>query len=166
MSGEAAPFDLLIRGGLVVDGTGTPPITREVAIRDGRIAALDPPSPRAREVLDAEGCWVTPGFIDPHTHLDAQLCWDASGVTGPIGTFDASIVVDADRIDETLGGTFSSCLPLTLDMPFVSTDTARVASSRIWSRRVTSVGTAIAVPEVPGHGVDFAPDAIDRYRVD
>jgi len=72
--------DLILRDGLVVDGTGSAPYLADVAIDAGRIAAVVPTDKRAalqaKESFDARGCWVTPGFVDPHTHLDAQLCWD------------------------------------------------------------------------------------------
>ena len=72
--------ELVIRGGTVVDGTGAAASRGDVLIRDGRIAAVGDVSPGSgSEVLDASDCWVTPGFIDPHTHLDAQLCWDPTG---------------------------------------------------------------------------------------
>lgn len=68
-------FDLLIKNGLVFDGAGNPPARVDVAIKDGvvqRIAAnLD--GAGATKVVDAEGCWVTPGFVDLHTHYDAEL---------------------------------------------------------------------------------------------
>ncbi|MEZ4333117.1 MAG: amidohydrolase family protein [Myxococcota bacterium] len=71
--------DLVLRGGQLVDGSGGPARVGDLAISGGRIAAIGPVAARGREELDASGCWVTPGFVDPHTHLDAQLCWDPSG---------------------------------------------------------------------------------------
>jgi N-acyl-D-aspartate/D-glutamate deacylase len=68
--------DLVIRGGLVVDGTGGPPVEADVAVDGGRVVAVgDGLSGRAE--LDAAGCVVAPGFIDVHTHYDAQVTWDA-----------------------------------------------------------------------------------------
>jgi len=69
-------FDLVIRGGTIVDGTGGPERLGDLAIRDGRIAAIGRVSGSARRVLDAEGAAVAPGFIDVHTHYDAQVFWD------------------------------------------------------------------------------------------
>ena len=69
-------YDLIIRNGTIVDGSGLPAFTADVAVHDGRVAKIGRIAGDARETLDATGKVVAPGFIDPHTHFDAQLLWD------------------------------------------------------------------------------------------
>lgn len=72
-------YDLIIRNGVVVDGSGLPRYRADVAIAQGRIAAIGKLNGSAKETIDAEGHIVAPGFIDGHTHMDAQIFWDALG---------------------------------------------------------------------------------------
>ena len=69
-------FDLLIKGGLVVDGTGAKPRAADVGVADGRVAAVGKLDGQAKRTIDADGCVVTPGFIDHHTHYDGQVTFD------------------------------------------------------------------------------------------
>jgi N-acyl-D-aspartate/D-glutamate deacylase len=68
--------DLLIKNGTVIDGTGAPGRTADVAIAGGKITEIGKITDGANRVVDADGLVVAPGFIDPHTHYDAQICWD------------------------------------------------------------------------------------------
>lgn len=70
-------FDLKITGGFVVDGTGAPKVSANVGVKDGRIVEVGACDGPATETFDAEGCIVTPGFTDIHTHYDGQVSWDA-----------------------------------------------------------------------------------------
>jgi N-acyl-D-aspartate/D-glutamate deacylase len=69
-------FDLLIQNATVVDGTASPPFKADVAVHAGKIAAIGDNLGAARSTLDAQGAWLTPGFIDIHTHYDGQATWD------------------------------------------------------------------------------------------
>ncbi len=72
-------YDVLIKNGMVVDGSGGAGYAADVAIQDGKIAKLGRVNAKAKRTIDAEGHVVTPGFVDGHTHMDAQVFWDPIG---------------------------------------------------------------------------------------
>src|SRR3546814_12940425 len=89
-------YDLVIRGGTVVDGSGGEPFVADVAVEGDRIVAVGSHIGAGREENDAAGKIVTPGFVDVHTHYDGQATWDremapaswsglTTGVMGNVG---------------------------------------------------------------------------------
>jgi len=71
-------YDLVIKNGIVVDGTGAKRYQADVAIADGKVAEIGKVTEGAKRTIDAHGLVVAPGFVDPHTHYDAQICWDGA----------------------------------------------------------------------------------------
>src|SRR6266478_7763750 len=69
-------YDLLIKNGRVIDGSGTPAFRGDVAVRNGKIAEIGKLRGAATRTIDADGLVVAPGFIDTHCHYDAQVTWD------------------------------------------------------------------------------------------
>ena len=72
-----ADYQLIIRSGTVVDGTGGKPVTADIAISDGLIVKVGNIHGTAEEEIDASGLVVTPGFVDVHTHYDGQITWES-----------------------------------------------------------------------------------------
>ena len=96
--------DLVIRGGLVVDGTGAEPVPADVAINGDRVTAVGAVDAKGTREIDADGRYVTPGFVDIHTHLDAQIAWD------PIGSSSCWHGVTSVVLGNC-GVTFAPCKP-------------------------------------------------------
>ncbi|MFP6697047.1 MAG: amidohydrolase family protein [Alphaproteobacteria bacterium] len=72
-------YDLVVRNGTVIDGSGMPRYRADVAVKDGEIAHVGRIANYGGESIDAEGHIVSPGFVDGHTHMDAQIFWDPLG---------------------------------------------------------------------------------------
>jgi N-acyl-D-aspartate/D-glutamate deacylase len=119
-------LDLVIRNGVVVDGSGLPRRVGDVAIRDGRIVGVGGRAGEAHRTIDATGKIVAPGFIDPHTHYDAQVCFDPyafpaieHGVTSVIAG-NCSLSLAPLRIDQR--DAFSRMFRLIEEMPETAFD--------------------------------------------
>jgi N-acyl-D-aspartate/D-glutamate deacylase len=83
--------DLLVRNGILIDGTGAPGKRGDVAVSAGKIISVGEKTLSAKKIINADGLIVAPGFIDPHTHYDAQICWD--GATTPSSWHGVTSVV-------------------------------------------------------------------------
>ena len=66
-------YDLLVKNGTVIDGSGSPGYRADVGVVDGKIAAIGRINESANQTIDADGHIVSPGFVDGHTHMDAQI---------------------------------------------------------------------------------------------
>jgi N-acyl-D-amino-acid deacylase len=104
-------YDIVIRGGSIVDGTGAGPVPGDVAIKDGKIVAVGTADGSGAQEIDASGCIVTPGFVDLHTHLDAQIGWDPD--LTPVSWHGVTTALMGN-----CGVTFAPCKPA--DRPFLA----------------------------------------------
>ena len=69
-------YDTIIRNGTIIDGTGADRYVADIALKDGRVAAIGEVNEQSHNEIDAKGKLVTPGWVDVHTHYDGQATWD------------------------------------------------------------------------------------------
>jgi len=146
-------LDLVIRNGLVCDGSGAPAYRGSVGIRDGRIVAVGEVDGLARELIDAGGLVIAPGFIDPHTHYDAQLVWDGQaqpslehGVTTIMpGNCSLSLAPLRAEHRDMLGATFRKIE----EMPKNAFDAGLTWTWESFADYLAAIG--------PGLGINVAP---------
>jgi N-acyl-D-amino-acid deacylase len=159
---------VVIRNGTVVDGTGAKERPADVLLADGRITAVVAPGsavPADAEVLDATGCIVTPGFIDPHTHFDAQLFWDGAatpsayhGVTSVvIGNCGFGVAPVPDGAEEYVLRSLESVE----EIPYASTRAGVQFSWSTWPEYFAALGTLELGVNVAG----YVPHSLLRAAV-
>ena len=152
-------FDLVIRNGRVVDGTGMPSYMADIAMTGNRIAKIGRISEQGRAEIDAAGKVVAPGFIDPHTHFDAQLLWDgyakpalSHGVTTIVpGNCSLSLAPLKAEYRTKLVGMFNQIE----EMPLKAFKEGVVWDWETFSEYITRIrkGLAINVAPLVGHSV-------------
>jgi len=149
---------VVIRNGTVVDGTGAEERPADVLLAEGRITAVLAPGstvPADAEVVDATGCIVTPGFIDPHTHYDAQLYWDGAatpsayhGVTSVvIGNCGFGVAPVPDGGEEYVLRSLESVE----EIPYASTRAGVPFSWSTWPEYFAAVGALSLGVNVAGY---------------
>ncbi|MGH9025111.1 MAG: N-acyl-D-amino-acid deacylase family protein [Acidimicrobiia bacterium] len=157
--------DVVIRGGLLVDGTGAPARSGDVAIDGGRITSVESGVGPARETIDASGAVVTPGFVDPHTHLDAQLCWDASAVPTSLHGVTSVVIglcgFGIAPCPEGGGDYLLRSLEVVEEIPFESTSLGVPFSWSSWPEFLDHLGHRPLTVNVAG----YVPHSALRYAV-
>ncbi|OHV32260.1 MULTISPECIES: N-acyl-D-amino-acid deacylase family protein [Pseudofrankia] len=117
-------YDLVIRGGEVVDGTGAPARRVDVAVDGGRVVAIGELTDGATRTIDAEGHVVTPGFVDVHTHLDVQGFWDPTLSPSPLHGVTTALAGNCGftvaPLDETAGDYLMRMLARVEGMPLTA----------------------------------------------
>jgi N-acyl-D-amino-acid deacylase len=169
-------FDLLIKNGTVVDGTGAPSYQANVAIAAGRIVEVGKGlAGKAHRVIDASNLIVSPGFVDPHTHYDAQICWDPqvtssswNGVTtvllGNCGVGIAPCKPDPQSRDVAAWDL--------VNLEAIPIEVLKAALTWDWEtfpqymdaaqRRGTAINLAFLAPLTPFRHFVMGPDALER----
>ena len=157
-------YDLVIRGGTVVDGSGLPRYRADVGIRGDRIARIGTIHGRGREEVDARHRIVAPGFIDGHTHMDAQVAWDPIGscscwhgvttvIMGNCGFALAPCKPDAREW-------FARCLTAVEDIP---TEAMMAGIDWTWETFPEYLATVDRLPKAINYGAYLGHSALRMY---
>jgi N-acyl-D-aspartate/D-glutamate deacylase len=154
-------LDLVIKNGLVVDGSGLPGFQGDVAIAGGKIVGVGRVGATSARTLDARGRVVAPGFVDPHTHFDAQLCWDPHaqpsvehGVTTIVpGNCSLSLAPLRAGQREAFIRMFRQIEEMPAEDFGVGVDWAWGESFPAWTEQLVKKGLGINVAPLVGHSV-------------
>jgi len=158
------PLDLLIRGGTLVDGSGSPRFGADVGIKDGRIVEIGKVASAAERVMDADGLIVAPGFIDGHTHMDAQVAWDPlgscscwHGVTSVV-MGNCGFALAPCRPEEREW--YARCLSAVEDIP---TDAMAAGIDWTWETFPEYLATVERLPKAINYGMYIGHSALRMY---
>ncbi|HTG26509.1 MAG TPA: amidohydrolase family protein [Reyranella sp.] len=157
-------FNLVIRGGTVVDGSGKPRFGADVGIKDGRIVEIGRVSGAAARTIDADGLIVAPGFIDGHTHMDAQVAWDPlgscscwHGVTSVVMSNCGFALAPCKPTDRDW---YARCLSAVEDIP---TEAMAAGIDWTWETFPEYLATVERLPKAINYGMYIGHSALRMY---
>ena len=159
-------YDLVIRGGTVVDGSGAKRFTADVGIKDGMIAEVGRITSAASRTIDADGLIVSPGFIDGHTHMDAQVAWDPlgscscwHGVTSVVMSNCGFALAPCKPEDRDL---YARCLSAVEDIP---TEAMAAGIDWTWETFPEYLATVERLPKAINYGMYIGHSALRMYAM-
>jgi N-acyl-D-aspartate/D-glutamate deacylase len=159
-------YDLVIRGGTVVDGSGAARVTADVGIKDGMIAEVGRITSAASRTIDADGLIVSPGFIDGHTHMDAQVAWDPlgscscwHGVTSVVMSNCGFALAPCKPEDRDL---YARCLSAVEDIP---TEAMAAGIDWTWETFPEYLATVERLPKAINYGMYIGHSALRMYAM-
>ena len=157
-------YDLVIRGGTLVDGSGAPRFTADVGIKDGMIAEIGRITSAASHTIEADGLIVSPGFIDGHTHMDAQVAWDPlgscscwHGVTSVVMSNCGFALAPCRPEDRDL---YARCLSAVEDIP---TEAMAAGIDWSWETFPEYLATVERLPKAINYGMYIGHSALRMY---
>ena len=159
-------YDLVIRGGTVVDGSGARRFTADVGIKDGMIAEIGRITSTASPTIDADGLIISPGFIDGHTHMDAQVAWDPlgscscwHGVTSVVMSNCGFALAPCKPEDRDL---YARCLSAVEDIP---TEAMAAGIDWTWETFPEYLATVERLPKAINYGMYIGHSALRMYAM-